>query len=358
MQLSGSNWEATLLSLGQKGYWRLAAEVLRSNANLLQSIRDNYPPNRFSGLIQAAFEQGDAFQAWPVIAQGLSPERRHYLTELTRKHLNRQYKNGIPTEIEKALDIVIDEAGLSDDERALQHLYAGRDQAAWDLNPSPRVKQRIVYHTGNWERLKDPTITALTLGSGTSTLARRTRQAAFLRLANDDAKSTELMAALRKELEQTDLSQPKYAVDGAMPELLKALILCGEGELMDELVTRSKTTVDIDYLTYRFQHNQVFKKFGLDEELDNFDDWLAELPGKLNPSGPQVIGGFQSNRELSRANAFPGSHRLCETSRISVYDAAGCFASSTDSRSHRQVERSLESVRRPPDSSISLEVSE
>lgn len=323
LQLSGTNWEATLLSLGQKGYWRLAAEVLRSNANLVQSIRDNYPPNRFCNLVQAAFEQGDAFQAWPVIAQGLTPERRHYLTELTRQNLSRQYKGAIPVEIENALNIVTDEAALGEDERALHHLYAGRDQVAWDLNPSPRTKQRILYHTGKWERLKDPAVTALTLGSEANTLVRRTRQAAFMRLASDDAKSAELMAALRKELEQADLSKPKNATEGSLPELLKALIICGEGELMHDLVTRGKTTVDIDYLTYRFQHDQVFQKFGLDADLENFDEWLAELPGKLNPNGPQVQGGsnrIESYLELTRFMVHTGYAKQAETVYTTLLD--------------------------------------
>ncbi len=93
LQISTSNWNRTLYSLGQKGHWRLAAAVLRGNADLLNRMRDSYPPQFFCPLIQHAFDQGDAFLAWPTVAQALAPERRFYLNELTRKQLQKDYTN-------------------------------------------------------------------------------------------------------------------------------------------------------------------------------------------------------------------------------------------------------------------------
>ena len=301
MQLSGNNWEATLNSLAQKGYWRLAAEVMRSNNELLTRIREQHPPSRFAHLIQFAFDQGDAFQAWPVVAQCLSAERRFFLTEFTRKQLNQLYKGDIPPEIVKSLNIAGDEQNMPVDERALYYLYAGRIKEAWDLAPNPRVKQRMIFHTGQWERLKDPTVTPLVLGVANNPMVRRARLAAFNRLAGDDAASAELVAALKKELGADD-EAPKESQPAIGPELINALVICGEGDLVDVLVQRS-SKIDIDYHTYHLQHDKVFKKFGLDPTLKDFDEWIAEVPGKLNPNGPQAPNSntsFQSYLELTR----------------------------------------------------------
>ena len=302
LQLSGNNWEATLQSLGQKGYWRLAAEVMRSNTELLMRIREGHPPNRFASLIQHAFDQGDAFQAWPVVAQCLSAERRFVLTELTRQQLNRYYKGDIPAEIEKSLDIV-DEASLTVDERALHFLYSGRIQEAWDLQPNPRVKQRIIFHTGQWERLNDPTVVPLILGVANNNVLHRARMAAFSRMAGDQAKSAELISALRKELTTDETSQQKDAQIAAPPELINAFVLCGEGDLVEKMVARSSANIDIDYYTHHLQYDKIFKKFGLDPTLKDFDEWIVELPGKLNPNGPQAKtsgNSFENYIELAR----------------------------------------------------------
>lgn len=302
LQLSGNNWEATLQSLGQKGYWRLAAEVMRSNTELLQRIREGHPPNRFANLIQHAFDQGDAFQAWPVVAQCLSVERRFVLTELARKQLLQHYKGQIPEDIERSLNIVGDEASLPVDERALHFLYTGRTTEAWDLNPSPRTKQRIIFHTGQWERLNDPTVVPLILGVANNNMLRRARQAAYKRMAGDHSKSAELVDALTKEIDEA-IEQQKEPQTLATPELINALVLCGEGELVDRVVTQSTANMEIDYYTHRLQYDKIFKKFGLDPTLKNFDEWIVEVPGKLNPNGPQPkssINSFESYIELAR----------------------------------------------------------
>ncbi len=79
----------------------------------------------------------------------------------------------------QALDIVSDESKLPVDERALYYLYSGRVKEAWDLDPSPRIKQRMIFNTGDWARLKDPTVSPLVLGVANNTLLRQARLAAF-----------------------------------------------------------------------------------------------------------------------------------------------------------------------------------
>lgn len=302
LKLSPTNWDAVLRSVGQKGYWQLAADVIRNQKPLLNTIRDSYPPDQFCKLMQIAFDQGNIYQAWPVVSQGLSPVYRFYLTELTRKQLQAEYRDQIPADIVKSLNVVEDEAALDVDDRALLYLFTGRAKEAWELNPSPRVKQRIIYHSAEWEWLKDPAVTALSISGGANNLLRRTRLAAYSRLAYDNAKSDELVQQLRQEFEKADLSSTKNT-PGMLQDILKALLVCGEGELVDELVQKNSFTVDVDYYTSRFQHEKALKKFGLDPKLENFDEWLSELPGKLNPNGPDVIAGtnrMDSYMELTR----------------------------------------------------------
>ncbi len=98
------------------------------------------------------------------------------------------------------MNAVTDESQLSNDERAVLYLNTGRVQEAWNLNPSPRVKQRIVMQTGKWDSLKDPAVMALTLGSVNDSLLRLARQAAFFRLADDKEQNAKAISKLRDEL--------------------------------------------------------------------------------------------------------------------------------------------------------------
>ncbi len=325
LQLSESNWEETIHSLGQKGYWSMAADVLRSKPELVNGIRENYPVNRFSRLLQIAFEQGDAFQAWPVIAQGLSPERRFYLTELTRKHLRERYKDGLPEKIEQALDIVPAPDELPVDERALYLLYTGRTQAAWDLNPSPRVKQRIIFHTANWQWLQDPAVKALSLGASNNVHVERARAAAYCRFANDDAGYDEHIKWLREQLQPAEGQKPVTLPEAAKTELVRALIFCGEGSLVEKLYESNIKALDTEHLTTHFQHAAILEKFQLEPKLENFDEWLAELPGKLNPNGPQTIAGtnrVESYMDLVRFLTHTGKVKQAEELYRALFDSS------------------------------------
>lgn len=324
LQLSASNWEATLRSVAQKGHWRLAADVMRNHPNLLQNIRESYSPDRFCRLVQIAFEQGDAYQSWPVVALGLSPERRFYLTEITRKQLQQYYKDKIPEDIESLLNVAGDEKTLEVDDRALLYLFSGRVQEAWNLNPSARVKQRIIFHSAKWEWLKDPAVASLSVAAGNNSLLRRARLAAYSRLSGDDAKCNEIVAELRQELEKSRADMDKNSHAGSIRDIIKALIVCGEGQFVNEIIERYNVTVDVDYHTYLLQHDKVFSSFGLEKNLNNFDEWLVELPGKLNPNGPQAVGSairFAGYLELTRFlvhTGFPEQARKLYTALITA----------------------------------------
>ncbi len=81
------------------------------------------------------------------------------------------------------------------------------------------------------------------------------------------------------------------------------MTLGGEGDLTKELIDRGGISLDIEYYNYQFQFDKILKRFGLDESLSNFDEWLVEIPGKLNPRGPQSISG---------ANSFEGYSELVQ----------------------------------------------
>ncbi len=112
---------------------------------------------------------------------------------------------------------------------------------------------------------------------------------------------------MKKELVGDDAAQPKETQSAYAPELINALVISGEGDLVDKLISRN-SKIDIDYFTHRLQHDKVFKKFGLDPTLENFDEtflneWITELPGKLNPNGPLAIGAsgsFENYVEFTR----------------------------------------------------------
>ncbi len=230
------------------------------------------------------------------MSQCLSAERRLLLTELTRKQLNKYHRGKIPDAITQSLDIVQNPADLPVDERALYYLYSGQPDQAWALNPAPRTKQRIIFYSGKWEWLKDPVVTSMSLGADVNSRLRRAQLAAYMRLAGDHAKSEELLNALRKELEDADVTSLKDSPDIRQGDLFRALSMCGEGKLVSELIAKTDTIVNSDVYTNQFEHAKVLTKFGLDPDLKNFDEWLRELPGKLNPNAPSGMMGGRNHR--------------------------------------------------------------
>ncbi len=158
--------------------------------------------------------------------------------------------------------------------------------------------------TGKWDSLKDPAVMALTLGSVNDSLLRLARQAAFFRLADDKEQNAKAISKLRDELKA--LNSENENRKPLLAEIARMMTLGGEGDLTKELIDRGGISLDIEYYNYQFQFDKILKRFGLDESLSNFDEWLVEIPASSirvgrNPSQVQTA----SRATVSSFNSWP-----------------------------------------------------
>lgn len=294
LQLSRSGLNRALVSLTQKGHWRLATELLRNNEATLAPFRDNLRPDALCTILQAATNQGEADKAWPVIQQLLKPAHRLWISVHAGAALNQP------------------EEQLSNDERSLLLLFRGEADAAWALKPSLPIKQRIIFLSGRWEWLQDEAVKSRVLGINADTKIGRAQQAAYAYMAGDRQTSDQLLKTVHEDEEPDTPNEP--AEQPAQPnppprakralgidsladrrnyELIMALLLCGDGESVNRLLLEQTTPQSLDYHVQRLEYEKALSDFGLDTELSNFDDWLKNAIAKLKlmPAQTNARGG-------------------------------------------------------------------
>jgi hypothetical protein len=189
LQLSRAPTPRAILTLAEKGHWRLATELLKSNEAMVTAYRANSRQEWLCFVVQAAFDQGDARLAWPVLEQLLAPAQRHWIAQ------HAHVESSIP------------ESSLSVDEQALAALFRGDFDKAWALKPSLGVQQRIIYVSGNWNWLQQETLRPLLVVGDPQSLEGRAQRAAYCYLAGEIDKSDELLAEVVSDL-KTNTADP------------------------------------------------------------------------------------------------------------------------------------------------------
>lgn len=301
LQLSRSATPRAILSLTEKGHWRLATELLKGNEALLTAYRNNPRQDWLCVVAQSAFDQGDATLAWPVLQLLLSPVQRQWIAEHAQLKSDEE------------------EATLTADERALALLFRGQFDQAWGLNPSLPVQQRIVFLSGRWQWLQSDGQRALILSNDPESLEGRARRAAYEYLSDNVAESNKLLADVLRQLESSDDDQPAsdpipqpeipgidadLARDRRTQELIIALLICGEAQGAHGLISDQNQREHLMYFATRLEYDRALEAFGLDTNLSNFEVWLAQAMIKLRPTLRQAIPGrgleeFQQLCELS-----------------------------------------------------------
>ncbi len=278
LQVTASSFSRTLLSLAHKGQWRLATELVKLHENIAAAYRQGEDYNLPCWLVQAAFEQGDARAAWPVLDQLLPAPSRFWIAA--------QLKLPIGTPDEQ----------LSVDDRAIRLLCENKPDEAWALSPSVLIKLRIINQTGRWNLLLDEDVRKEFDGDGLDRLEDRARHAAYAYFADDIARSDELLKVVREDIKKrppAKIEPPKKPLAPRQMQpgnesrdnsgLLYSLISCGDGESAREVLAGEKRDKDnISYYIIQLEYEQVLQAFGLSSDLSNFDDWLAtQVPTKL-----------------------------------------------------------------------------
>lgn len=300
LQLSRSATPRAILTLAEKGHWRLATELLKSNEAALTAYRNNPRQEWLSVVVQSAFDQGDATLAWPVLELLLSPVQRQWIAE----HAH--------------LEIDVDGAAPTKDEEALALLFRGEFDKAWAVAQSLTVRQRIVFVSGRWEWLKHEGLRALMLTADPQSLAGRAQAAAYAYLADDVAKSDELLAEVLREMKSDNDNTPKPdaaprrngspfdsdALERRDEGLMMSLLICGEADALHDMLMGQNQREHLVYFVSRLEYDQALKAFDLKPDLSNFGAWLDGAMAKLRPglklaSPSRGLDEFQQLCDLS-----------------------------------------------------------
>lgn len=322
LQMSRQAMHRAIMSLAEKGHWRLATELLRSNESVLDAYRKSGRSEWLCMVVQSAFDQGDALLAWPIVQQLLDPVQSQWIAARME------------------LDFAPSAAPADVDSQALALLFRNQFEQAWALNPSPSVQLRIIFLSGRWEWLQNDSLRAL-YGSGDShSIAGRAKQAAYAYLAEDIDHSQELLAEVLTELDiaaaqqaadpvanplapPTAEPQPPLlpaakpnalqqqiagSVDTGKEELLVALLICGQGDAVHKLLKVDDDRKNLVYFGVRLDYDRALSAFGLKSDFSDYDAWLdktlEELLPTLKGAGP--------------ARSFDNFQHLCELASLMV----------------------------------------
>lgn len=305
LQMSRVALHRAIMSLSEKGHWRLATELLRSNQAMLDAYRKSGRSEWLCMVVQSAYESGDASKAWPIVQQLLSPIQCQWIAA--------QAKLDTP-EVNLQGDT---------DARALGLLFRGEFDQAWALGPSASVQQRIIFLSGRWDWLESPTMRALFEGADNKSREGRARLAAYAYLAGDVERSDKLIGPVVEELgnglaaENADSPAPPDPADALQrgfveeemlerrrQQLTTALMICGEGELASNLIPKDKERENLFYFAVRLQYARGLAAFGLSTDLRDYDAWLDKTLTELAPTLEKATPGrgmddFQQLCELS-----------------------------------------------------------
>ena len=273
LQMSRASMHRSIMSLTEKGHWRLATELLRSNSSMLDAYRKTGRNEWLCMVVQSAHDQGDARKAWPIIQQLLSPEHSHWLAAKTQLPLE-------PNDDQQDVDA-----------QALSLLFKGEFEQAWALTPSIELQQRIIFLSGRWEWLRSDALRTHIAGGDASSLEGRARQAAYAYLADDIERSDQLLAEVLDELKSVDSTQlddippdetknpfRRVLQQGTMSpkrqNLITSLLICGAGDAARELSPLDKQRQYLFYYSTRLEYDRALAAFGLTPDMADFDTWL------------------------------------------------------------------------------------
>ena len=305
LQTSRVALHRAIMSLAEKGHWRLAEELLRSNESMLEAYRKSGRCEWLCMVVQSAYEQGDVRKAWPILQQLLSPVQAEWIA----------VQAGIPPQATAHKRDV--------DSQALAFLFRKEYDKAWQLQPSMAIQQRIIFLSGRWQWLQNDALRAAMGSAAGQTLEARAKQAAYAYLANEVQQSDETLQAVLKELAERGPAsadqppaeeEPKPALrrpvraedllERRTQELIVALLICGQGDAVRELISQDKQRENLMYYGVRLEYDRALAAFGLSADLSGYDAWLdatmiALAPTLRKAGAGRGIDEFQQLCELS-----------------------------------------------------------
>ncbi len=298
VQILRASPQQALLRLTERGSWRIAAELIRSNEQLRNPQATPIKPDLLCYFVQAAHTQGDARRAWPVVQLLLPSLQRHWIAKQTDLKLDAPL---VPE---------------NEDDRASALIVEGKFQEAWDQNPSHNLLRRIVCLSGDWKKLQDERLSGtLIKGDGKVTIESLARKAAISYLCQAREQSDQEIASLFEHQDWKEklgaegpaVFKATSLVDLTDRALLLALAICGQGDAVQQVIGKQNATFNMTYHTSRLDSERILQAYELENDLSNFDLWMEQ---KLTESRSAI--------KQDPDDAFVSFSRMIELSKLLV----------------------------------------
>ena len=189
--------ELALVSLCQRGYWNVAAELLETNDTLRASLKSSpYAYARLNSLVDEALDQNDPLLAWAVIRQVLPIHQALWIAAKQNLEPPRHDLND-PTD------------------QAWAAAATGNIAAAMEGSASPETKALIGLRNFSWKTLLQPDVQNSFLGNRRSA-SRVAANAVLLEFTGDLPASEQLWSTIFPS-QSTNSEAPLEATNPAEP---------------------------------------------------------------------------------------------------------------------------------------------
>lgn len=286
------------LLLCEHGNWRLVERLLKTNSKLSDALREPLGILYLSRVVDAAFNQGDPDLAWPIVRHAASPKLA--------------VSRDLSVWLAERLQLPLTETQLtSPTTLALQSLYRGQTEEAWQPRVPTSVQRMIITRYGQWDKLSEKKYQALLLRE-TDSVAAKAAAAVLLEFSGQveasDAAWAELLGVGEQPDEDTSREDSEEA-SGEDPQIAAALELMRDASPLDSsqlilaLIISGRTTAVERYLTetmpeaaYPFfeagnDSASAMRSVGLELDASNFASWLQLRTALVGSEAAEPIRG-------------------------------------------------------------------
>ncbi|MEZ6135944.1 MAG: hypothetical protein R3C53_13660 [Pirellulaceae bacterium] len=299
-----------IVEICKLGHWELATQLVKDNRALHAALSDDYGRYSMNLIVEAAYQQGDLQQAWPIIVAVTPAGQTAWMAN------KLQYE--IPSE------------GMGDDERALQLFYRGEVDAALELATSPSTRIPMLTRSFRWSAFAEEETQRMLVGATPGPAHMAARAVLYEiggNVAQSDALWDKILEPTPSDLQSAELNSPEDGLDEteeATPQLapeappldlqsrvalrllgelsnptrrfelnqfITALIMSGRIAPVEQFMASLPNSAEgYSFYAARNAYGLAFEQVGLSRDLSNFDAWLG-AKGELLSSKP-----LRSNR--------------------------------------------------------------
>lgn len=296
-----------ITELCERGYWELAAQILKSNETLVIQFRDSVGTFFLNHIAQAALEQNVATRCWPIVQIVTRPPAATYDGSDLGVWLAAHLELELDTQIEPSAD-----------EPALRLLYADQPLAALELNISDTLRRKILTRTGRWTDFHNDLGQSLVL-RGSRAQSGQAAQAVLLEFSGNRIAADRIWEQLLRQEESEKGEQEEHLdapekggregdTDARIAsqllseqpavetnQMILALLASGRPAVVAQYFRDTNTFAAFSFLASAADYVSVFELMGLEQDLSNFQQWLATQGAvlELEAAKPLARGGSE-----------------------------------------------------------------